>query len=694
MSRRSKLVVAAVALLAAAALAFFIWRGRTGGVAEVYPVSNLNVFGDDYATMSGTIEAGKVQEVRLANGIVNEMRVKEGDKVNEGDVLMVYDTESYQITLLTDEAKIAVLEASLNSAKREISRLSGLRPSEQGGGGGGGTRTIDHGALKLLGSVTSDSQGVDGEEYGSECERVFLCTSDAVVSADYLKSLRGTNRSVEFRLYREEMVEGVSTQVCFGSWIVNGKDLPKTVTSYEPVDPVIANVKVSAQLDDGVEWPEGVTISAQLLAGEAAQGDPQDLGAAAGQRDATFKNLPVKGQDGKDAAYAVDVKPVREGVGEPADPSGDDGTSGDDEEKLVLSEDLDTLYVDVETLEVRKTREREGSEGDDEGSETHVIELTYAKEYPDTLYKKVTGEAIADDWQLSSNIELKDDGASLVGPVEYGYGKFYPRNEAYERFEIVDSEGNVAEGDDFAYSRAEITQMIADKQREMRTTDIELRKARLAYQRDQITAQTGEVKADISGTVTKVVPYDDAKVDSVIIEVRGDKAYTLVTYIDELSRDGIHVGDELDVYSYESGSSSTARVTEVLDAPSADGAGMGFGDVNPNSSWYPVKAEILDKEAPFVVGEYCDVRRLGQEESGGDIYLPTMFVRKDAQGHYVLVAGEDGRLERRQVTTGKTLWGMYLQISSGLTVDDSVAFPYGKLAVEGMQTEQVDYPEY
>lgn len=692
MSRRSKLVLAAVALLAAAALAFFIWRGRTGGVAEVYPVSNLNVFGDDYATMSGTIEAGKVQEVRLANGIVNETRVKEGDKVNEGDVLMVYDTESYQIQLLTDKAKIAVLEASLNSAKREISRLSGLRPSEQGGGGGGGTRTIDHGELGLLGYVSSDDQGQDGEENGSECDLVFFCTPDAVVSADYLKSLRGTSKSVEFKLYEERQAEEATTQVCFGSWIVNGKDLPKTVTSYEPVDPVIANVKVSAQLDDGVEWPEGVTVSAQLLAGEAAQGDPQELGAGADQREVTFKNLPVKGQDDKDVAYEVDVKPARDGVGDPTDPSGGDGA--DDEEKLVLSEDLDTLYVDVDTLEVRKTREREGSEGDDEGAETHVIELSYAKEYPDTLYKEVTGEAIAQDWPLDANIDVGEDGAALVGSDEYGYGKFHPRDEVYERFEIVDSEGNVAEGDDYVYSRAEIAKMIADKQREMRTTDIELRKARLAYQRDQITAQTGEVKADISGTVTKVVPYDDAKVDSVIIEVRGDKAYTLVTYIDELSRDSIHVGDELDVYSYESGSSSTARVTEVLDAPSADGVGMGFGDVNPNSSWYPVKAEILDKEAPFVVGEYCDVRRIGQEESGGDIYLPTMFVRKDERGHYVLIAGEDGRLERRQVTTGKTLWGMYLQISSGLSVDDSVAFPYGKLAVEGMQTEQVDYPEY
>jgi hypothetical protein len=59
MSKRVKLAVAAMAILAAALLGFFIWRGRTGGVAEVYPVSNLNFFGDSYATMSGTIEAGK-----------------------------------------------------------------------------------------------------------------------------------------------------------------------------------------------------------------------------------------------------------------------------------------------------------------------------------------------------------------------------------------------------------------------------------------------------------------------------------------------------------------------------------------------------------------------------------------------------------------------------------------------------------
>lgn len=708
MSKRVKRAVAGIAILLAAVLAFFIWRGRSGGVAEVYPVANLNVFGDDYATMSGTIEAGKVQEVRLANSIVNEMKVKEGDKVNVGDVLMVYDTESYQITLLTDEAKIAVLAAQMHAAQREINRLSHLRPAEQGGGGGGGTRTIDHGDLKLLDRIGSDKQGQSGKENGSDCDLVFLCSPDAVVSVEYLKSLRNSQKSAEFKLYKWVEGEEVDSQVCYGSWIVKGKNLPKKVTSYEPVDPVIENVTVSARPDNGVEWPEGVKISAQLLADGAPLGDPKVFEASAKEQTLAFKNLPVKGQDGKPVEYTVDIDPIDPNAddgdgsddGSGTDDGGDTGDDGgaddggagdgesDPEEKPVLSDDESTLYVNVETLEVLDTNI------DDEGETIDTIVLTYGKEYPNTLYKKVSKEALTTDWELTENVKFGDYGAFLYKPLKIRYGYLKPCIEEYVRFEIVDSEGSMGDGEDFAYTRAEIAEMIMEKQREMRTTDIELRKARLAYQKDQITAQTGEVKAGISGTVTKAVPYDVAEVDSVIIEIRGDRAYTLVTYIDELSRDTIHVGDELEVYSYESGSSSSAKVTAVLDTPSPEGASMGFGDVNPNSSWYAVKAELLNKDAEFAVGEYCDVKRVGQEQSVGGIYLPNMFVRKDERGHYVLVAGKDGRLERRQVTTGTALWGSYLQIISGITMDDSVAFPYGKLAVEGTQTKQVDYPEY
>ena len=53
--------------------------------------------------------------------------------------------------------------------------------------------------------------------------------------------------------------------------------------------------------------------------------------------------------------------------------------------------------------------------------------------------------------------------------------------------------------------------------------------------------------------------------------------------------------------------------------------------------------------------------------------------------------GEDGLLEKRYVTTGKSLWGSYTEILSGLTAEDLIAFPYGKAVKEGAPTQESDY---
>ena len=47
-----------------------------------------------------------------------------------------------------------------------------------------------------------------------------------------------------------------------------------------------------------------------------------------------------------------------------------------------------------------------------------------------------------------------------------------------------------------------------------------------------------------------------------------------------------------------------------------------------------------------------------------------------------------GRLEKRWVQTGRNLWGSYTQIRGGLTVDDFVAFPYGRDVVAGAGTTE------
>ena len=78
----------------------------------------------------------------------------------------------------------------------------------------------------------------------------------------------------------------------------------------------------------------------------------------------------------------------------------------------------------------------------------------------------------------------------------------------------------------------------------------------------------------------------------------------------------------------------------------------------------------------------------GTGENG--IYLENPFVRTENGQSYVFVRGQNGKLEKRFVTVGKSLWGSYTEIKSGLTEDDYIAFPYGKTVKEGAPTAEGD----
>ena len=48
-----------------------------------------------------------------------------------------------------------------------------------------------------------------------------------------------------------------------------------------------------------------------------------------------------------------------------------------------------------------------------------------------------------------------------------------------------------------------------------------------------------------------------------------------------------------------------------------------------------------------------------------------------------MIADENDRLKKQYVVTGKTIYGSAVEIKSGLSESDRIAFPYGKNAVEG-----------
>ena len=50
-------------------------------------------------------------------------------------------------------------------------------------------------------------------------------------------------------------------------------------------------------------------------------------------------------------------------------------------------------------------------------------------------------------------------------------------------------------------------------------------------------------------------------------------------------------------------------------------------------------------------------------------------------------------MEQRQVVAGKSLWGSYTEILSGLSPEDYLAFPYGKDVRQGAPTREGELSE-
>ena len=130
---------------------------------------------------------------------------------------------------------------------------------------------------------------------------------------------------------------------------------------------------------------------------------------------------------------------------------------------------------------------------------------------------------------------------------------------------------------------------------------------------------------------------------------------------------------------------TVAKIVEISDFPTDNGSNWG-GDSNSNVSYYPFKVFVTE-DANLQAGDYVDMSyQKTVDTSGSSLYLQTMFIRSENGKSYVLARGEDGKLEQRWVQTGRDLWGSYTQIRGGLTVDDYVAFPYGRDVKPGAAT--------
>lgn len=248
-------------------------------------------------------------------------------------------------------------------------------------------------------------------------------------------------------------------------------------------------------------------------------------------------------------------------------------------------------------------------------------------------------------------------------------------------------------GDDTAdqgpsYTKEELTQMIEQQRKTILDVKYKIKVAEAEYSIAQREANDGNIYAEVDGKVVSVLSQEEAKENQQpIIKVSGGGGFYISGSISELNREKLAIGSEVTVTDYRNGGVYTGTVESVGDFPTSDDNNYGNG--NPNVSYYPFTV-FVDESADLVGGNYVNIQYSLSQGSGG-IYLQNPFVRKEKGESFVYVQGENGKLEKRTVATGKSVWGSYTEILSGITMEDKLAFPYGKTVKPGAPTEEGDY---
>lgn len=307
------------------------------------------------------------------------------------------------------------------------------------------------------------------------------------------------------------------------------------------------------------------------------------------------------------------------------------------------------------------------------------VEVSWGVRVTEEYKKTGTG---AGDYKVSQDVQLVTDL-----PAYEDKGRTYEDSE-----EITKLEKKIAYAQELvaaSMSREELNKAVAAKTQEIKETEISNKLAKLDLDKKLRELGDGNVYAEFDGTVKAVRDPDEAYNNSeAVVELSGGGGYYVTGTLSEMDLGSVQVGDSVSISSWMTGAACEGTIVSIDDYPTSNG--NNWGDGNSNVSYYPFKVFVTE-DANLQPNDYVDIqyqKDTSAEESGSSLYLQSMFIRTDNGKSYVMARGEDGRLEQRWVQTGRDLWGSYTQIRGGLTIDDYVAFPYGRDVVEGAHTQE------
>lgn len=328
---------------------------------------------------------------------------------------------------------------------------------------------------------------------------------------------------------------------------------------------------------------------------------------------------------------------------------------------------------------------------------------------------KITEEDLA-DWKCSDGIEITEDGrlsvaseqkafVSLVAYLPYDFSgdidtdiddMFFDESlydiddyvSSYDDFsQEGSSTGEITLNDNYVYTSEELKKMIADKEAEIKQLGLDKKQADIDLQKAEKLLETGSETASMSGTVTFVASSDNDLSDSgAYIIIASDEGMSVTGAISEFQLDQIFVGMTVNITNYADGSMYSGEITAISDKPT-DSNDYSY---DSTASYYEFTANV-DGDLDLKDDEGIEIS-IPSEDSASTLCVELAFVREENGKYYVMVANEDNVIEKRYVSTGRNYYGYAIEIKAGLSEDDRIALPYGKIQ-EGMPVKDVTYDD-
>lgn len=697
---KKKLIVAGIVvgvILLTGAAVYGVKKSNEKKVTVV-SVQEMMGFGGgmDNTSMSGNITSDVSQDIYLSDSqVVDEIFVEEGQTVKEGDKLISYDMTLVNLDMEMKKLDREGIELNIKKAQREITKLKNTKPAADSGGIGdpgfedpgfedpGMDEPMEPEEPTEEPSPALEELNQDSEPYmGSGTQEDpyhFLCSQKGVVLGSFL------NRMAEEKCFFViEVREGdLSNGALMKIW---GQQITDENFHVEP--------EMKYQVDLGKYEEEEEIVHPQAFSELTAQ-DVENKNWCKGEgskekpyvflvtEDGTVKGSFFKKMKELGGYFRIEVR--EEGVY-----SGILLKAWEQQAENLGEFEEETVYeVGLKVREVTPTPEPTPTgEPTPEPTEEPTPEPTPTEEPTPEPTEEPTPEP-TEEPTPEPTPSVTPESTPSTTPEQPTTNPMAASAAVYHKIIPLANENTVdgamgAVGDGFM-TKEEIQKQIKEKEKEIRGYQLDLKEADLELKKINKELKNQTITSTLNGVVKTVGDPDKENTDGKpLIQVVSSEGLYIRGTISEMQLDKLQVGQMLNGFSYDTGVSFTAEVKEISPYP-MEGDYSGNG----NASMYPFTAYIQNAEG-LKNYSYAELTIAdgGDASMNSGLTIEKAFVRTEDGHYYVMKDDGKGRLKKQIVQIARVWYGSTYEIAEGLSMDDKIAFPYGKHVKEGARTEE------